>query len=180
MRIKEQDERRIVMTAGFFEKIEIDKMTMTINMRTMSTLFRKRVIPFSDVRTVVIDYEAEAKTSGYAAGARVDAWKVSIDIAGKKFKIDRTRNKENMFHLASEISSFIGTELVDNSAIPEISLVRIFEKVEGLFVKVLRKEEHARRQARREEAKESSKRRMQELDRIISNMDADKKQKGKP
>ena len=150
MKIKEQDEQRMVVGGSFGNKVIIDKLTQNITVDSGFLFFRRqRVIPFSDVRNIVIDYEQ--KVSEKRAH---DAWKVSINNVGKKLKIDHTRNKASMFHLASEISSFIGTELVDNSAI-----VRLFDKAERLFVKVFRKGE----QARRKEAIESSRRRIQEL-----------------
>jgi len=153
--------------------------TITFEKRHFLMISTRRVIPFSEVRSVVIDYEAEASSRRRLSG-QVDAWKVSINIIGEKLKIDRTTNKENMVHLASEISSFIGTEQVDKSMKPDMLLVSFIKKAEELFVKVFRKGEHTRRQVRMEKAEESSNRRIQELDRAISKTSVDKKQNGKP
>ncbi len=127
-------------------RIVIDKLTqtVTISKRSFFLASRQRVILFSDIRSVVIDYEQQ--TSGGGAGSphgvstSYDAWKVSLDI-GEKVEIDDTTNKANMLHLASEISRFIGRELVDNSAKPENSFTGLFRKVKGFF----RKEEHITR-----------------------------------
>ena len=134
-------------------RIVLDKGTqsITIEKRHFLLIRTRRVIPFSDVGTVVIDYEAEI--TSYRTGGSRDAWRVSIDIVGKKLSIDRTSNKANMFDLASEISSFIGTEQVDNSAKPEMLLVRLFDKV-------FRKG----KLARREEARESYRRLKQDAE----------------
>ncbi len=99
-------------------KIVIDKFAQTIitKERTFLLISRQRVIPFLDVRSVVIDYERKIYQGGMmGGGGSADAWRVYID-TDKKTKIDHKRNKTNMLHLASEISKFIGTELVDNSA----------------------------------------------------------------
>ena len=98
-------------------KIIIDKLTKSITLKKQHFLliYRERVVPFSIVRNVVIDYEPHTTASGPSGTTHHNAWKVSLDI-GKKLKIDRTTNEANMFRLASEISKFIGRELVDNSA----------------------------------------------------------------
>lgn len=101
-------------------KVVIDRFaqTITTNKRSFLLVSRQRVIPFSDVRTVVIDYEQKTYPGGFHGGGTTrDAWKVYLDTA-KKTEIDHKANKANMLHLASEISKFIGTELVDNSAKP--------------------------------------------------------------
>ncbi len=50
MIIKEQDDQCMVISGFFnFEKVVIDKTTKTITARKMRSLFRKRIIPFSDV-----------------------------------------------------------------------------------------------------------------------------------
>lgn len=123
------------MVAG--NRVVIDRSTQAITMgkRPFLLIHRQRVIPFSNVGSVVIEYEPITSGGGQYSTTARDAWKVSIDIVGKKLKIDHTTNKANMFHLASDISSFIGTELVDNSAKPEFSFAGLFHKVKGFFRK---------------------------------------------
>ncbi len=84
-----------------------------------------------------IDYEKITSGGGgpYGGGTTSrDAWKVSLDI-GEKVKIKHTTKKENMLNLATEISKFIGSELLDNSTKPETSFGQFFSKVKGFFSK---------------------------------------------
>lgn len=108
--------------------IVIDKSTQTVTIRERSFFLasRQHIIPFSDVRGVVIDYEQKESDGGSGGPTSHDAWKVSLDIGGKRSEIDHTTKKADMFYLASEISRFIGTELVDNSAKPESLFRRFF------------------------------------------------------
>jgi len=128
----------LLILRGFLgSKIFIDKptQTVTINKRSFFLASRQRVIPFSDVENVVIDYEQKTSMSGPHGGTTsYDAWKVSLDI-GEKVEIKNTTKKANMLYLASEISRFIGRELVDNSAKPESSFTGLFRKVKGFFRK---------------------------------------------
>ena len=101
-------------------KTVLDKPSQTVIRRKPSIFFfrRQRVIPFSNVSNVAIDYDPEvAGTSGVEIW-RDDAWKVSLVTGRKKFEIAHTMNKADMLHLANEISKFIEKELVDNSAKP--------------------------------------------------------------
>ena len=103
-------------------RIVLDKPTQTVTIREPSPLLvrKQRVVPFSNVSSVVIDYERWLAGGGAAVVIwHVDVWKVSLDI-GEKFEIAHTVNEANMLHLANEISRFIGRELVDNSAKPEV------------------------------------------------------------
>jgi len=82
----------------------------------------------------VIDYKPVVSGGGESSTLE-HAWKVSLNIGSEKFEIANWTDKEDMFYLASEISTFIGRELVDNSAGPEISFQRFFHKVKGFFRK---------------------------------------------
>jgi len=129
----------LILRAVLSGKIVINKSTktITINKRSFFLTSRQRVIPFSEVRNVVIDYLKITSSSGgpYGGGTTSrDAWKVSLDIGGK-VEIKHTTKKANMLHLASELSKFIGVELVDNSAKPESSSTGLFRKVKGFFRK---------------------------------------------
>ncbi len=119
-------------------RIVIDKPTQTVMImdRSLFLTSRQRTIPFSEVQNVVLDYEAESSGGGEIRTTTWhDAWKVSLDIGDKKLKIDYTTNEAKMFHLASDISSFIGTELEDNSAKPESPFGDLFGMGKGLFRK---------------------------------------------
>ena len=114
-------------------RIVLDKITQTVTISKPSLFLarRYRVIPFSYVSSVVID--CWLVTSGDSmAEAEL---KVSLNIGGEKFEIAQTTNNVSMRHLASEISTFTGKELIDNSAKPEISFQRFFHKVKGFFRK---------------------------------------------
>jgi hypothetical protein len=109
----------IILRPIIGRKIVIDKFAQTtkIEERTLLLKSRQRVIHFSDVRSVVIHYEQKKYLGGGVMGGggwASDAWKVYLDNA-KKDEIDHKTNKANMLHLTSEISKFIGTEIVDNS-----------------------------------------------------------------
>lgn len=52
---------------------------------------------------------------------KFDTWEIYLVGVGE---IDHARNRAKMLHLASEISKFIGRELVDNSAKPGDRLSR--------------------------------------------------------
>ena len=69
-------------------RIVLDKPTQTVTVRKLSPFFlvsRKRVIPFSDVKSVVIVYAPEESGGGeHSTGSSRDAWKVSLNIDGKK------------------------------------------------------------------------------------------------
>ena len=121
-------------------RIVLDKPSQTVIVRKPSLFLvrRQRVIPFSYVGSIGIDYAPEVSGGGgpYGGGTTSeDVWKVSLDIGGSKTEVAHTTNKGDMLHLASEISKFIGRELVDNSAKPEISLTGFFRKVKGFFRK---------------------------------------------
>ena len=126
-----------ILRALMGAKIVIDKLTQTVTISRPSFFLvsRQRVIPFSDVRSVVIDYKTLTSGGGDTVATWQDAWKVSLDISGKRFKIDHRTKKADMFYLASGISEFIGRELVDNSAKPEFTFEGLFGKVKGFFRK---------------------------------------------
>ena len=111
MKIKEQNEQRMVLEGPFGNKIVIDKISQNIVIKTELFLFirTERIIPFTAVTSVTFDYIMVYSRHGK------DTWKVSIDLVGEKGKIDRTSNRRDIFYLARQISKFIGKELVDNS-----------------------------------------------------------------
>ena len=114
-------------------RIVLDKPTKTVTISYRSFLFARRQhdIPFSDVRSVVIDYE---ENTGQDVTQSNDTWEVSLDI-GKKLRIDSTGNKADMLYLANNIGRFIGIELEDKSAKPKDSSTGLFRKVKAFFRK---------------------------------------------
>jgi len=111
----------IVLRSPIVTRIAIDKLaqTVTISNRSFFLVSRQRVIPFSAVRSVRINYEQRAVRSGggfsaYGGGTKkFDTWEVFIG----PHKIDLSKNREKMLHLASEISKFIGRELVGSNVV---------------------------------------------------------------
>lgn len=107
-------------------RIIIDKLTESIvfEKRPFLLINRRRLIPLSSVRSVVIDYEPDALEI-----RMLNEWKVYLDV-GEKLKLGVATNKANMLHLSSEISKFIERPLVDNSAKPVFtSLFRSFYSI---------------------------------------------------
>ena len=105
-----------LFSLGENKRIVIDKPTKTVTISYRSFLLARRQhnIPYSDVRSVVIQYESIQETDMQSGG---DSWSVDLDF-GNKFHIDHG-NKRDMFWLAYKISSFIGVELKDKSAKPD-------------------------------------------------------------
>lgn len=107
----------ITLHALFPSRILIDKpaQTLTISKRSFFLTSRQRVIPFSDVRSVRIDYKQKTSPRSYGStysvgGTSQDAWEVSLDIGDENFKIDHTTKRADMLELASEIRRFVGKE----------------------------------------------------------------------
>jgi len=93
-------------------KVIIDKLTGSIRLsrRYLLLIERRRVISLSSTEKVTVNYSPIVTQQH-----RTDAWKVSL--SGHEWvNIEHSRNKANMLYLASEISRFIGKELIDNSA----------------------------------------------------------------
>lgn len=110
------------------DKIVIDRTaeSITVEKRHFLLIRRRRVVSLSAVRSVVIDYKSQRESPRSLGGSWqyltvTDAWEVSLDTGGKKFKIDDTGKKVDMLDLANRISRFIGKELIDNSKTPESS-----------------------------------------------------------
>lgn len=114
------------------DTIILDKPTQTVTMRKPSLyLFtRQHIILFSQVSSVALDYE-----EGWHQEADYDLWRVSLNIGGGKSEITQASEEADMYTLAKEISTFIGKELVDNSAKPETPPGRLFRWVKGFFVR---------------------------------------------
>ncbi|MFC2067988.1 hypothetical protein ACFLTP_03135 [Chloroflexota bacterium] len=112
--------------------IALDRTTQTITIKQPSLFWvdRTNVIRFSDVGSIVIAYEPEDQGE-----VSYDAWDVWLSTGSNKFVVAHTSNKEDMLHLADEISRFIGTELEDKSARSESSSTGFFRKVKGFFRK---------------------------------------------
>ena len=117
-------------------KVTIDKLTANISVeeRRFLLILRRRIIAFSDVTSVNLDKKdiwffnifAVVENShdlpwhkGQLRHLKNDAWQVSLNVDGKKVRIDHTPNKEDMWSIASGISRFMGKELVDNWAKPK-------------------------------------------------------------
>jgi len=114
-------------------KFVVDKLTQSVGIHERRFLFihRQRVIPFRDITSVDIDYRKKWGAWGAQALVRRSAWQVSLNVAGEKLKIDHTTNKADMHNLVSEVSNFMGKELVDNSEIPGTSFERSFREEHG-------------------------------------------------
>ena len=114
----------------FGTKFVVDKLAQTVGIheRCFLLIHRQRVIPFQDITSVDIDYKKKWGLWGSQALVRRSAWQVSLNVGGEKLKIDHTTNKANMCNLASEVSIFMGKELVDNSEIPGTSFERFFRE----------------------------------------------------
>lgn len=111
-------------------KFVVDKLTQSVGIHERRFLFihRQRVIPFRDITSVDIDYRKKWGVWGAQALVRRSAWQVSLNVAGEKLKIDHTTNKADMHNLVSEVSNFMGKELVDNSEMPGTSFERFFRE----------------------------------------------------
>lgn len=110
-----QDELHLIYQTTFGgTKVFIDKAKQNIVVKKHVFFFprRQRVIPFSAVYCVRLDY-----VPGYSGpyGGRPDSWKVSLNIGSENIKIEQTANQNSMWTLAHEISEFIGCRLEDFS-----------------------------------------------------------------
>lgn len=121
----------IVLRSPIVTRIAIDKLTQTVTIsdRSFFLVSRQLVIPFSAVSSVSITYKQKTGGGGgdpYGGGTtKYDTWEIFVG----SHKIDQSTNKAKMLHLTSEISKFIGRELVDNSAKPESGFRRFFRNV---------------------------------------------------
>ncbi len=100
--------------------IVMDKTTasITIRARYLWWINRRRVIPFSDVNSVVVDHTVLRPVGQYGYLSEQHSWSLSLDI-GEKLLLDydRTNSMEKgleMTSLAKSISQFLGKELVEN------------------------------------------------------------------
>jgi len=102
-RIKAQDPYHFVIMPTLIErllgisvaeKIAIDKLaeSITVESRYLLLIHRQRVIPFSAVRSVVIDYKYVSSSQG---GGR-DFWTVSLNTHNKKVQIGSGSNEDDM------------------------------------------------------------------------------------
>ena len=101
-------------------KIVIDKPSQTVTIE-------RRLIPFSDVRSVVIKDKTKVII---ASEGMVSGWYVSLYTSNKQFRIDFSKDKGHLRSLANEISSFIGKELIDESTreSADEAIYRLFNK----------------------------------------------------
>ena len=132
MKIKEQNDQYMVI-GGFFDKVVIDKATKTITARKVSSLFMKRVIPFSDVLHVRASPNTKTVDRFFPTGRHygtanplwtkeVTYWETVLELPGhqtviingisqqypERFVIDESSNKEPMVDLADEINKYLG------------------------------------------------------------------------
>ncbi len=91
-------------------KVVIDKLTQSISLdeRRFLLIYRQRIIPFSAVKGMTMDEKIRTNPQG---GIPHKAWEISIDIGGKKLKIDKGSNRMNMLELAEKISLFMEKKL---------------------------------------------------------------------
>ena len=110
MKIKEKDEQHIVIP-GVSAHIIIDKPSQTVTVRQRFLFWnrRERFIPFSAVTGVTMDQKLHSSSPDHPLGN--ETWKVSIDIGGKKLKIDEGSNSTNMLELAEKISLLMDKKL---------------------------------------------------------------------
>ena len=80
---------------------------------------KQRVIRFSDIRSVAIEYLWG--TAG--AGNRVYYWQVSLNTVDGNVMIESLgnskRDEEDMYYLAKGLGAFIGKHVVDDSSEPK-------------------------------------------------------------
>ena len=130
-RIKAQDPYHFVIMPTLIEqllgilmtkKIAIDKLTesITVESRYLLLVHRQRVIPFSAVRSVVVDYKYVSSSQG---GGR-DFWTVSLNAHSKKVQIGSGSNEGDMYGLANAISRIIKKEIEVNSNKPESDIFK--------------------------------------------------------
>ncbi len=105
----------------FGNRVVIDRLTdsATVKKRYFLLIPRKRAISLSTVKNVVVDYR---RISG-AGRIDVEEWQISLSTDGEKdqkFRIGQADKRAYALYIASEIGSFIGKGLVDNSAKPGI------------------------------------------------------------
>ena len=71
----------------------------------------QRVILFPEVSHVVLDYKPPSLGD---RGRSPEKWELSLNIDGEKFRIDSSTVEWSMWTLGHDISSFIGTDMIDN------------------------------------------------------------------
>ena len=115
------------------KRVVIDKLTQTVKIKERSVFLvgRHRIIPFSGITNIEIAYD---RVGSGAAGSR-DTWRVFLNVGGYMVGIDHTLNRTDMQNIATEISRYIGKELVDNSEKPESLSTRFFRKTKSFFRK---------------------------------------------
>ena len=115
MGIQKQDELHLIYQTTFGGiKIFIDKVNQNVVVKKRILLFprRQRVIPFSAVMGVVIDYEPPSGGGPYGRSSPA-SWKVSLHMGNESIKIEQTTNQWGMWSLAYEIAKLIGKEIID-------------------------------------------------------------------
>lgn len=104
-------------------KIIIDNVTGRIVVENRFFFFfcSRRVIPFSAVTNVVLDYK---RGSISTSGSSPSEWKVSLDVGSEPVKIAQSKEGRDMRSKAYVISEFMGKEMIDNAAKSEPSIKR--------------------------------------------------------
>lgn len=98
------------LLGSVLNKAVIDKRTesVTVERRYLFLIHRERIIPFSAVRSVVLDYH---KHSFSGQGLPPGEWKVSLNTHGEKITIDSRDERNVMYNLADAISRIINKKL---------------------------------------------------------------------
>jgi len=112
------------------KKIVIDKQaeTITIGKRSFFLTSRQRIVRFSEIKNLIVNYRHIRGTSESTAGPS-ETWELLLDI-GEKLEIERGSNRTNLLSVAGEISGFIGKELIDNSAKAGRPPANLFDQVQ--------------------------------------------------
>ncbi len=120
-KIKEHDSQRTVITRLHKgQEVIIDSSTRSIILerRAFFIFPKRRVISFSLVTSVVIDY----RHKGIHIRGNGDLWQISLntnDTRAQNIKMDHSDEEEYTYDLAEVISQLIGKEIKENSTKPD-------------------------------------------------------------
>lgn len=107
--------------------VTIDRGNRTLSSAVNLVMFplRSTTLAFADLANVEVQYYRQS--SGRASH---DAWRVNaIDKDGKRIPLNWDGKQSEMADLAQKIVALTGAPLLDNSAKPESTMQRMFEKV---------------------------------------------------
>lgn len=99
------------------KKFVLDKLTenITLEKRHFMVVNKRRVIPFSAITSVTIEYKERRSQSG-----SYDTWRVSLDIGDERIWVDQKSKQEDIYHIANEIGRFIDKKVAVKSYGPHV------------------------------------------------------------